>query len=101
MNTQALARIALICIAGLAAATGAEAKGSLSVGLTIVSSCKVSSDSAYRAASSVAGANTALVAGCSNDTNYTVSLSPAPKAEAATRYEVARTGADVVVTLTY
>ena len=87
MNAKTFARIVLVSAAALAAASGAEAKGSMSVGLTIVSSCAVSGASLYQTVSSKTpsgkAANGTMTAVCANDTSYSVSLSPVVKLEGA------------------
>ena len=98
MNTNSFARLVIVCALGLAAVHGAEAKGSLSVGATIVSSCVVSSANVYRAVAQNApmGSNVATMAGCTSDMAYSVSLGR----QATSSREQADSG-DVVVTLTY
>ena len=101
MNSNVLSRLLVVCAVSLAAMGAAEAKGSLSVGLTIVSSCAASSASVYSAVSS--GNATAMKAGCSNDAAYTVSMSSQSQAQMGTQGTSGREQAngDVVVTLTY
>ena len=114
MNTKTFARILLVSAAALIAGAGAEAKGSMSVGLTIVSSCSVNSASVYRAASSDVRSNATTTGVCANDTSsYTVSMSPVAKVESAAvsstdqaggKTDAGRAQGDagyVVVTLTY
>ncbi len=101
MNTSILSRLLVVCAVSLAAMGAAEAKGSLSVGLTIVSSCAASSASVYSAVTS--GNAAAMKSGCTNDAAYTVSMSSQLEAQMAPQGTSGREQAngDVVVTLTY
>ena len=110
MNTSTIARLVLVCAAGLVAATGVQAKGSsMGVGLTIVASCAVSSENVYRAAASnvatATNSKATMTAACANETSsYTVSMSAGAKVDSAAVSSDASRAADagyVTVTLTY
>ena len=101
MDANQPARLLAALVLALAAAGGAQAKGSLGVGLTIVSSCVAHSAEVYGAMpanAAVGHADVAMKAGCSSDTAYVVSYAAAKPAATSDR---ASDGGDVVVTLTY